>query len=514
MLQALRGNPKRQALSMVHSMPAPTGGLNARDAWESMKPTDAIVLENFFPEMNYVALRRGFVEHNATADVQTLMTYHAVNGDEKLFAAVGGTIVDVTVEDSPSTVYSTSITNNKWQYVNFSTAGGLFIVAVNGSDTPLKYDGSTWATDSITGSVSSSANLINVFSHKERLWFCEKNTLNMWYLASNAVTGAVTKFPLGGVFNNGGQVLAGGSLSTDSGSGIDDLFVVVTDNGEAAIYAGTNPGSDFALLGVYPIGLPVGNRCLFKVAGDLIVITTFGAESIKQVMASDRAEVDKRTITGKVRESFNKQVQNYRGNFGWQGFVYAKGRYALINVPVAQGVRQEQFVQNLNTGAWCKFTGMNANCWATLNDELYFGGGSGVFKADTGYNDDGSQIQAEIKTAFNGCGNHGQNKFFNALRPLLLTSGVIAITAGVNVDYNNTSPTATLSASPGNTGLWGSGLWGQSRWGGRGLLTRKWLTVGQIGTTVAARLRVAASGMSVQVNGFDINYQRSEGSIY
>ncbi len=526
MLQAIRGNPKRQASASVHSIPAPVGGLNARDALSAMKPTDAIVLENFFPEANYVVLRKGFAGHNFSgsgSDIQSLMTYHATDGDEQLFAAAGGTIVDVTSKDLASIVYSTGITNNKWQYVNFSTAGGLFIVAVNGTDTPLKYDGSNWDTDSITGSVPSSANLINVWSHKERLWFAEKDTLNAYYLPSNAVTGAVVKFPLGGVFNNGGQLLAGGTLSTDSGSGIDDLIVFVTDNGEVAIYAGTNPSSptDWSLLGVYPIGLAVGHRCLFKVAGDLIVITTFGAESIKQVMSSDRAEMDKRTITGKIRETFNAQVQNYRSNFGWQGFVYAKGRYAIINVPIAEGVRQEQYIQNLNTGAWCKFTGQRANCWATLNDELYFGGNaidaegsSAVFKADTGHDDNGHQLHGEIKTAFNACGTSGQNKFFNELRPLLLTNGTASLTAGVNVDYNNSVPTGTLSASAGDTGLWGSARWGSSRWGGRGLLVRNWLTIGQIGTTVAARLRVAASGITVQLNGFDINYQKSQGQIF
>lgn len=516
MLAALRGNKNRKAVSSVHSIPAPTGGLNARDPLASMSNKDAIVLDNFFPEVNYVSLRRGHASHatGMSTAVQSLMTYHALNGSEKMFAAANGAIYDVTTAGAGSSVYSTSITSNKWQWVNFSTSGGLFIVAVNGADTPLKYDGSTWTTDSLTGSISSSADLINVFSHNERLWFVEKNTLNLWYLASNAVTGALTKFPLGGVFNNGGQVVAGSTLSVDTGVGIKNLIVFVTDNGEAAIYSGTNPASDFLLLGVFPIGLPIGNRCLFKIAGDLVVLTTFGAESMKQVMVADRADDDRRTITSKIRETFNVQARNYKANFGWQGIVYPKGRFALINVPVAEGASQVQFVQNINSGEWCRFTSMNANCWGILNDELYFGGNSDVvYKADTGYQDNGGQIQGEIKTAFDPCKSPGRNKLFNLLRPLLVTNGTAELTAGVNVDYNNTIPTGTLSASAGDTGLWGTGLWGTSQWGGAGLLIRKWLTVGQIGTTVAARLRVAGNGISVQVNGFDINYQPAEGTV-
>lgn len=519
MLQALRSNPSRQANAQVRQIPAPIGGLNAKDALADMPESDALVLDNFFPEANYVTVRRGHESHatGMTGDVQTLMTYHAVNGTEILFAAANNKIWTVTSAGAASSAYSTSITVNKWQHVNFTPTSGVHIIAVNGTDSPLKYNaGSAWSVNSLTGSISSSSNLINVFSHKERLWFVEKNTLNLWYLASQAVSGTLTKLPLGGVFNKAGQILAGGTLSMDdAGDGMDDLFVVVTDNGEAAIYSGTNPASDFVLLGVYPIGDPVGNRCMFKIGGDLIVITTAGAESIRQIILSDRSQTDKRTITGKVHELFNASVRDHKTKFGWQGFVYPKGRYALINVPEVEGTKQRQYVQNLITGAWCRFTGQNANCWGLLNEELYFGGNGGVvFKADTGRDDNGSQIEAEMKTAFTPCGARGQNKFFKAIRPLLLNSGTASLTVGVNVDYDNLSPSGVLSADAGNVGIWGSGTWGNSKWGGRGLLIRRWLTVGKIGTVVAARLKLAAKGISVNVNGFDILYEKAKGTVF
>ncbi len=519
MLTATRPNPQRQAVGRVKSIPSPVGGLNARDALADMKETDAVVLDNFFPEANYVSLRRGHSSYatGMTQPVQTLMTYHALNGSEKLFAAANSAIWDVTVAGAASSSYSTSITSNKWQWINFSNSGNLYLLAVNGSDTPLKYDGSSWATNSITGSVSSSANLINIFQHKERVWLVEKDTLDLWYLSSQAISGAATKFPLGGVFNNGGQIIAGGTLSFDAGAGIDDYLVAITDNGEAAVYSGTNPASasDWALVGVFEIGLPMGPRCLVKIGGDLVILTTKGAVPMSQMIKFDRAQADLVAITAKIQDLFNAAARNYKSNFGWQAMVYAKARYVIFNVPENEGVIQRQYVQNVTTGAWCRFTGMNANCWGILNDELYFGGNAGiVYKADTGTNDDGAQIPWDVKTAFTDCGSPGQNKMFTGLRPLLLTSGTATMMAGINVDFNTAAPTGTISANAGNTALWGSGHWGVAKWGGLNLLVRKWLTVGGIGTNVAARLKGAALGISVQLNGFDVLYQRAQGQVF
>mgnify|MGYP003649147850 CR=1 FL=1 len=518
MLQPVRPNRGRQAVSGIHNIPAPVGGLNARDALDSMDPSDALVMDNFFPEGNYTALRRGYASHGTglgSGVVQTLMTYNALNGSEKMFGCANNVIYDATTAGAASSAYSTSITSNKWQWTNFTNTAGTYLLTVNGADTPLKYDGTTWSTNSLTGSISSSASIINLFQFKERLFFIQKNTLDLWYLASQAISGVLTKLPLGGVFENGGQIVAGGAFSFDAGTSIDNYLVVVTDNGEAAIYTGITPGSDFVLRGVYNVGVPVGNRCIVKIGGDLIIITTKGAVPLSQMINNDRSQADKVAITAKIQNLFNEATQNYSSNFGWMAISYPKSRWAVFNIPKVEGQVQTQFVQNVITGAWCRFTNMNANCWGMLNDNLYFGGNAGVvYKADTGRQDNGAQISWDLKTAFNACGSRGQNKFFKALRPLLLTSGTASFLAGINVDFDDTAPTGTVSATATTAALWGTGLWGTGLWGGLGLLVRKWLTVGRIGTTAAARFKGAADGISVQCNGFDVLYERSKGTVF
>lgn len=509
MLTALRQNPARRRVSQGHSLPAPVGGLNGRDPITSMSPKDATVLKNWFPEANNVALRRGFTSHatGMTTAVDTLMTYHAINGSEKLFAAANNKIYDVTSAGAATEVYATSITSNRWQWFDFSTTAQLYVCAFNGVDTPVIYNGSGWTTTSITGSVTTST-LIGGCVHNERQWLIQKNTLNAWYLAAGAIGGAATKFPMTSVFELGGQLMAVGTMSvTDTGDGMDDVLVFVSDVGEAVIYAGTDPASasTWTKKGNYRIGEPLGRRCVTKLGGDLIVLTNDGATSMRQIMTYDRSQENQVAVTAKISDLFNDAARSYGDHFGWQAIIYPKNHSAIFNVPDVEGSRQTQYVQNTITGAWCSFADMNANCWALLNDELYFGGNSGVvYKADTGYSDNGSNINADMKGAFSYFGSRGQNKLFSMIRPLLLTSGDAGILIGVNVDFDNVQPTGTLTPSTTETGVWQSGLWGTAKWGGAGILVRDWKTIGRIGFCAAPRLKVSTNGARVYVNGFDI----------
>ncbi len=509
MLQAIKTNPARRQTARGHSIPAPVGGLNARDPITDMDAKDALILENLFPEANYVTLRRGYSSHAVSLGsgvVETLMTYHRANGSEKLFGAANNAIYDCTSGSTATSSYSTSITSNRWQWINFSTTSRLFILAFNGADTPLKYDTtSAWTTNSITGSISSSANIINACSHKERVWMVEKNTMNAWYLASQAISGAATKLPLHGVFELGGSLVACGTLSLDAGAGMDDHLVFITSNGEAAVYTGTNPATDFALKGVYRLYEPLGYRCTAQVGGDLIILTTGGALSMQQMIYFDRAQADKVAVTAKISEEFNRAARLYRSNFGWQAFIYPKARYAIFNVPATAGVEQYQLVQNTLTGAWCSFTNMNANCWGILNEQLYFGGNDGkVYKADDGYQDAGWVINWRLKTSFNYYGSRGRQKFFKMIRPLIFASGTPDILIGLDVDYSDIPPTGALSAPASSAGIWNTGLWGTALWGGQSMRVQDWQTVGNIGYAAAVRMRGQSNGVQIQLNGFDV----------
>ncbi len=58
-VQDRRFASKRQ-VAVPYNVPAPTGGINARDSLTDMKPDDAVTLTNVFPESRSArAIRRG-----------------------------------------------------------------------------------------------------------------------------------------------------------------------------------------------------------------------------------------------------------------------------------------------------------------------------------------------------------------------------------------------------------------------------------------------------------------------
>src|SRR3546814_3715474 len=65
------------------------------------------------------------------------------------------------------------------------TAGGQFLLIMNGVDTPRTFNGTSWANASITGPTQ--ANLVWCNLHQRRLWFGEQDSLTAWYLAVNSI---------------------------------------------------------------------------------------------------------------------------------------------------------------------------------------------------------------------------------------------------------------------------------------------------------------------------------------
>jgi hypothetical protein len=128
--------------AVTASMASPIGGWNARDSLAEMNPLDAVELVNWFPTPSDLTLRKGYTKHSIgiTGAVDSLMNYSAPTG-QKLFAAAVTTIYEVTT--TPAVPVFT-ITNDRFQHIMISTAGGDFLVACNGQDPTLLYNGTAW----------------------------------------------------------------------------------------------------------------------------------------------------------------------------------------------------------------------------------------------------------------------------------------------------------------------------------------------------------------------------------
>lgn len=498
--------PTRQGAgtARVVSIPPPVQGLNARDALASMDAADAITLDNWFPRGNDVVLRRGHQSHvtGLPGNVESLMQYSS-GSTNKLFAASGTGIYDVTTPGAVGAAVVSGLTNARWQHVAKTTSGGTFLVCCNGADAMRAYDGSTWTTPSITGVTSS--NIIGLASHKERLWLIEKDSATAYYLATKAIAGNSTAFPLGAVFRMGGKVKAIIPLSQDAGSGPDDFLAFVSDKGEVAIYQGTDPGtaSEWALIGVFRVGAPIGDRAFLRVGGDAALITDDGVISLLQAINVDRAAANTATITDRIRELFASYVRSYRTNFGWQAISYPAGNWGLFNVPIS-ATQSVQLVMNTITGAWCRFTGQNAFSWSMLGNEIYFGGSTRVFRADVGGTDNGADIAADMKTAFQYFKDRGGLKRFLMLRPTFLSNGAPTPRITLDVDFGNKEPTGQPSFTVFGA-VWDTAVWDVDVWAADGeQVTQQWIGVHALGRCAAVRMKMASQGATMAVSAFDV----------
>ena len=512
------GNLVQKTAANVASLPAPVGGWNARDSIANMEPTDAVVLENFFPTVSSVVMRGGYTKFatGLGGQVQTLMAYSAGNS-QKLYAIAATTlsVFDVSTAGPVGAATVTGLTNAIWEYINVTTAGGSYLYAVNGVDKPILYNGTTWAridassAIAITGVTTTSLSNITLF--KNRVWFLEKDSLRAWYLPTSSVGGAAQVLDLSSIARFGGHLIDLDTWTIDAGYGVDDNLVFMTSNGEIIVYRGTDPSSaaTWALAGVWKLGSPIGTRAMLKYGGDLLILTYDGLLPLAQSLQSSRLD-PRVALSNKIQGAIAAATTAYGGNHaavGWQILYSAKNNAVWINVPIAEG-QQQQYVMNTITTSWCNFTGWNANCWEIYTDEPFFGGNGYVAQAWTStYVDDTTNISTNALQAFSYFGSRGVKKYFTRARPSIFTNGQPQIFVGINVDFEIADNSAALSFSGSVPGLWGTGTWDYATWGANLAITNNWQGITGIGYAGALQLKSASSGLQIEWASTDVVYQ-------
>lgn len=504
--------PNKSRVSKTASVPAPTGGLNARDALADMPETDAVIMDNFFPTPTSVNIRNGSKNWATGLPgwVETVAHYSSPTA-KKLFAASVTAIYEVTTAGAVGAAKVTGLTNARFQFVNMGTAGGHFLTMVNGADKLQGFDGTNWWKDGdgahdITGFDTSTAIGINLF--KNRLWMVQKNSMIVWYLGVQSIAGAANSIDFSSVFNLGGSLVAMANWTIDNISGIDDYAVFLTSEGEFAVYKGTDPTSSttWALVGVFRIGRPIGNRPFIKIGSDVLLISADGVYPLSTALMSDRSD-QKGSISNKIINLINNDVQTYSGNFGWQAALYPIGNKLIINVPQVENNTSYQYVMNTINQSWCRFTGWNAACWEFFSDAIYYGGNTVVVQADTGTDDNGSNISTDVQQAYSYFKQHGAVKRFTMARPVFVAQGNVTAAIALNVDFNTKIPTSTPSFSGAAGPPWNTSPWNTTSWGSVLGLIKRWQTVSGVGYAGALRMQLAVQGFTTQWMATDFLFE-------
>ena len=496
-------------------IPAPVGGWNTQDPEASMDPSFGTQMENYFPERGRVISRRGsktYAETTSTSAVETLFNW--VSGaSNKLFAITGTALYDVTDPASVTEETGVTVTEGRWRSATMNGHG----ILVNGVDEPLRIDSTgAWVAHGFTATGLLPANLTQVTVFKNRLFFLEKDSASLWYGDLNAITGPLHKFNLGFVNESGGNCRALGSLTLDTGVGVDDLLAICMSRGDVLIYAGTDPSTANAwqISGQYKLGPVIGDRPLVKLGGDLIAITSDGYIPLLQFLGAGR-EQRQLAISDKIAPTVTQSVFSFGGVAGWQAILFSEANWLLFNVPEDDGgSRFIQHTMNVQTGAWCSFRGMNARCWETFKGKLYFGTGAGkVMQADTGGADGDTSIRGIVRSAYNYL-QSPYDKQFRLLRAHIESGAAGSqVQIGASVDFDRNLPvlvpgSITQAGTPWDTAAWDTFSWGS----GLGRF-RHWRGVNVKGAAIS--VHISSFTRTDQVSWFssDVVYDQVTGAI-
>lgn len=463
----------RKAASV--SLPAPTLGLNTRDAWAAMDPRYAVAMVNVIPTPSSVDLRKGYSKVGEVINSVGALT-NVVQGivrysDSSVWVVTSlsfpgsGTVVE---DVSSVTRLEFNPTGGTTSYVQFSNAAGNFVVVVfaNGDATHnyYTYDGSTWTAR--TASTTGSSAFRTVAVYRNRLWFTKTSSTSAFYLPTSAITGTPVEFPLGGLMSKGGTLSHIGTWTMDGGDGgSDDYIVFLTSNGQAIVYAGTDPSSQstWALVGVYDISPPVGKP--LRYGADLLLPLRDGLFSMAEILRGNTAT--EFSVSSAIRKDWqalsavsgvpeSKAIGCYSAKFNLIAFNFRTSSFVVTGAQTSVWL-----VMDTRTKGWTRFTGLDAYALDVMGGDIYFANyltssaTVALYKWGTATDDNGAAITGYCQQAYSTLGAPGTQKLVTALKPAFTVTGTHTVGFAIDVDYQqaittSTSPTNDTSYAAGN----------------------------------------------------------------
>lgn len=496
--QPLKRGVRRAKAAIERTFPPPVGGWNANESLASMKPTEAVELINFFPRPTYVETRAGSeLAHQIPGEtIKTMATWKGLDGDEHLvyFTGSGAYVLAFGVAGyvtNPTLSRLQTRTNGWHQSIQFGDGTNNWLMAFNGVDKPFFYNGTSSvlvdgvSTPAITGLTTT--DLISAAVFKERVLLIRKDKLGFDYLPAGAAGGAASFFDLSSVADLGGYLMAIAVWTRDAGNGPDDYAVFITSQGEALVYAGTDPSSatTWSLVGTFRIGKPIGRRCVLKYGADPLILTIGGVFPLSSLLqAGDERE--RFAVSYKIQSAFSKASAQTSDLNGWTMISYPEQDMLVVNVPRSENGARDQFVMNTITKAWCKFTGWSAQDFAVHEGSLYYCKGSGIYRSWKRSTDEynylyvsgdsfplGTPITYTARQAFQDWGSPSVKSPLMFM-PLLETKFAHDYVVGIDTDFTSTEFLDMAAEETEAVGRWGLGHWGVARWGRDETIQKRW----------------------------------------
>lgn len=387
-----------------------------------------------------------------------------------------------------------------------ATADGV-IDQLFGAITGTKPDGSPLLTSDFS----------YVWAYKNRLFFILKDSLDVYYLPVDQITGAASHFPMGAQFSLGGKLFIGATWSLDAGDGLNDNCVFMTDEGEIVIYSGTNPAAaeTWEKVGRYQTGKPRGPKAFIRAGGDLVFDTDIGKVPLSQSLQTDYSVLSSSAISYSIETAWNEAVL-LRADRIWDSIVWTEKQMVVTMLPTINEQPPAMYVTNARTGAWASFTGWDGTCLEIFNGRLFFGSQNGkVIEAYVTGLDQGLPYTATYVPLFTDLGDSGAEKI--GLMARVQTRGPYQIQPQMSLQTNYvvTLPSVPAAAPIPEGSEWGTGIWGQSVWGAQRARTwqGEWVSVGGYGYALSPAMQVTSGSiipLDSEIVAIDCSYDMAD----
>jgi hypothetical protein len=447
---------------------------------------------------------------------------------KRFFAATETSIYDVTTVINPQTVVTaTELTGQRagqWSTVTVSNAGGNVLVAVNGQDEPQHFNGSAWSVDpklTAPGYVLNPSTLSHVWLWKNRLLFIEGGSMRAWYLGVDEIGGELKQINLGGVFDRGGALYFGATVSFSANDAMAEMCVFVSTKGECAVYRGTDPGDAdaWSLVGVYDIGLPLGRKAHLRDAGDLVIATELGLIRLSSAMAVDKAALTISAISGPIEPDWRNETSFRKPGIEWACVKWDRQGYALITRPTYDGSVPYCLVVNLTTGAWSKYVGWDGQTVVEFDRWVYFGTTDGrIMRAELGGTDDGQPYLATAIFQYDHIKKPGVFKVAKLARLTFLAGIPFNVKPTISVDYVQKIEPYPAAATDIRPIGWDLSLWDDGEWdevpNGIDQISTRWVGVYGAGFALGPGLQVTCNSVNTpdaELISYELMYE--EGGI-
>lgn len=350
-----------------------------------------------------------------------------------------------------------------------------------------------------------------VLAHMNRLWFADSSNLMLYYLPVQQKSGQLAVLPLSAVFKRGGSIRAMYTWTTEGGVNLNDQLVIFSTNGEAAIYGGVDPATDFQLSGLFRFDSPMSKHSVIAYGGELYCLISTGLVPMSTLMRAESEQLGQQDRN--VFSAFFDTALNHRDAPGWQVLLNPSSGRMIANLPQG-GTTYSQMVRFMPNPVWATWSGMPSRCWGWVNNRLFMGADDGkVYEMHPAFlNDNGQPIRVDVQPAWSNYGTPA-SKQFKMVLPYLQSDGEPHPYLDMRVDYDMRPATNQPDVSFGSTGaVWDLADWDTATWAGSMQGHNNWTGVTGNGRVGAPRLTALIKDCQLSLTGWDVLFET--GSIF